>query len=222
MQEEKPNYYSIIPANIRYDKTLKANAKLLYGEITALTNKEGFCWASNAYFSDLFEVTPQAISNWIKALSCRGYVDIEYVKSGKEIVSRKIYLSEKQRGINKCLQVSTKSEGGINKRLRGYQQKVKGNNTINNTINNKEATQATRSSFKIPSIEEIGEYCKERKNGIDPETFWCFYNSKGWKVGNTKMKSWKDCVITWEKRQKTERKNGQAAEVGREGYSNEF
>ena len=36
---EKPNYYAIIPANVRYDNELRANEKLLYGEITALSSK---------------------------------------------------------------------------------------------------------------------------------------------------------------------------------------
>lgn len=48
---EHRSYYAIIPANIRYDTRLKANSKLLYGEITALCNEKGFCWASNDYFS---------------------------------------------------------------------------------------------------------------------------------------------------------------------------
>jgi len=53
--------------------------------------------------------------------------------------------------------------------------------------------------FKIPTIKEIAEYCKERNNNIDPEHFFSSYESKGWKIGNTKIKSWKACIITWEK-----------------------
>ena len=60
--EEKPSYYAIIPANVRYDKNLKANEKLMYGEITALSKKNGICYASNNYFAKLYDVTPQAIS----------------------------------------------------------------------------------------------------------------------------------------------------------------
>ena len=45
------SYYAIIPANVRYDRRLTANAKLLYGEITALCNEKVYCWERNSYFS---------------------------------------------------------------------------------------------------------------------------------------------------------------------------
>ena len=57
-----------------------------------------------------------------------------------------------------------------------------------------------RTRFSPPSVEEVRAYCQERNNGIDPEAFVAFYASKGWKVGNSPMKDWKQCVITWEKR----------------------
>lgn len=55
--------------------------------------------------------------------------------------------------------------------------------------------------FEKPSVEEVDEYCKERKNGIDAQQFVDFYESKGWKVGNVPMRDWKASVRTWEKRQ---------------------
>ncbi len=57
-----------------------------------------------------------------------------------------------------------------------------------------------RKNFQKPSVEEVKGYCEERKNGIDPEVFWNFYESKGWKVGQTPMKSWKSAIVTWEKK----------------------
>jgi len=54
-------------------------------------------------------------------------------------------------------------------------------------------------SFKIPTVIDIKEYCLERKNSVDAETFFDFYESKGWVIGKSKMKSWKACVRTWEK-----------------------
>jgi len=53
--------------------------------------------------------------------------------------------------------------------------------------------------FIPPAIEEVTNYCIERKNQVDPEKFIDFYQSKGWLVGKTKMKDWKASVRTWEK-----------------------
>ena len=71
---EKPGFYAIIPASVRYDDTLSPNAKLLYGEITALTSIKGYCWASNAYFARVYEVKPNAVSGWIKQLIEAGHI----------------------------------------------------------------------------------------------------------------------------------------------------
>lgn len=84
------NYYAIIPANVRYDPELTPNAKLLYGEITALCNEKGYCWASNSYFSELYGVSKVSISKWIKQLTEKGYInsEIQYKGGTKEIFNR--------------------------------------------------------------------------------------------------------------------------------------
>lgn len=132
MEQEKPNYYAIIPANVRYDNRLRQSEKLFYGEITALTFKTGECWASNTYFAKLYEVTPQAISKWILDLQKYGYIDVEYKYNGKEVEKRIIKVSTY---VDRYQQ---KYDEGINKSLGGYQQKFKENNTSNNntSINN--------------------------------------------------------------------------------------
>lgn len=91
-QLEQPNYYAVIPANVRYS-SIPANAKLLYGEITALCNKEGFCWASDEYFGELYGTARETVNRWVKALSEAGFIKLETVASagGKK---RKIYLAE--------------------------------------------------------------------------------------------------------------------------------
>ena len=61
--------------------------------------------------------------------------------------------------------------------------------------------------FQKPTIEEIADYCAQRNNGIDPEEFFSFYESKGWCVGKSPMKKWKSAVITWEKKQKRDQKH---------------
>ncbi len=60
---------------------------------------------------------------------------------------------------------------------------------------------ATR--FIPPTLEEIRDYCQERKNMVDAEKFYDFYQSKGWMVGKNKMKDWKAAVRTWEREDKT-------------------
>jgi len=51
-----------------------------------------------------------------------------------------------------------------------------------------------------PTVDEVRAYCESRSNGIDPEMFIAFYEARGWKIGKDRMKSWKACVVTWEKR----------------------
>ena len=70
----------------------------------------------------------------------------------------------------------------------------------------KKAKKHENKPFKKPTIEEITAYIQERNSPIDPEQFYAYYESIGWKVGNKPMKSWKMAIITWEKRRETERK----------------
>lgn len=69
--------------------------------------------------------------------------------------------------------------------------------------------------FNIPSIEDIKQYCIERKNKVDAETFFDFYESKGWLIGKNKMKDWKAAVRTWEKNEKEKPKTPERIEVKR-------
>jgi len=63
-----------------------------------------------------------------------------------------------------------------------------------------ESERVTRKRFTPPIVEEVSEYCKERRNGIDAEYFCDFYQAKNWMVGKNKMKDWKAAVRTWEKK----------------------
>lgn len=91
---EKPSYYAVIPAEVRYDEDLSPNAKLLFAEITCLCNKKGVCNASNKYFSSLYGVSTVSISKWISQLISREYIktNMIYHDGSKEIKSREIVL----------------------------------------------------------------------------------------------------------------------------------
>lgn len=84
-----------------------------------------------------------------------------------------------------------------------YKQKLNENNKKKDTHVSKE-----KPRFSPPSVEEVAAYCRERKNGIDAQTFVDFYAAKNWMVGRNKMVDWKACVRTWERRRKEEGKAG--------------
>ena len=94
-EEIKSNYYAVIPATVRYDKGLKPSEKLLYGEITSLANKYGYCFAQNRYFSDLYGVSIETVSRWCSHLQELGYVEIFIDRNEKnEIVARRIFIKD--------------------------------------------------------------------------------------------------------------------------------
>ena len=198
---EKPSYFAILTADVRYDKTLKPLARLLYAEITALCNKEGYCWSSNQYFADLYEVDPKTVSNWIGQLKTKGYitVQLEYKEGTKQVLKR--YIRINKGGMDEIMDTlpikkwvpSPQNDGDPPHKI------MEDNKTINNTFNNT-TNKGTR--FTPPSVDEVSDYCNQRNNSVDAETFIDFYQAKGWMVGKNKMKDWKACVRTWETNRK--------------------
>lgn len=94
MDDVRPGYYAVIPADVRYDDRIPANAKLLYGEISALIGKDGFCFATNQYFADIYGCTPVTVARLVSKLEEAGYVkrELEKDKSG-QVTRRKLYLT---------------------------------------------------------------------------------------------------------------------------------
>jgi transposase len=208
MPDKKKSYYAVIPANVRYDESLPPNAKLLYGEITALCNAEGHCWASNKYFAELYGVTFRTVANWLRSLSDKGYIKSEvfYKQGSKEVEKRFITI------------IQYPPENNFSTYGKNFQYPPENNfstppennfidniTDINTTVNitneyidmSDKPTKRTR--FIPPSVEEVQAYCDERQNNIDAEKFISYYTSNGWKVGRNKMKDWKATVRTWER-----------------------
>ena len=156
------SYYSIIPAHVRYDDRLNPRAILLYGEISALCNEKGYCWANNRYFADLYKVDPKTVSRWISKLKRFGYIKTRE----KRGIERKIYLSEAYRVLTKKSRGYTqKDHGGIDKKVKGgIRKKITHNNT---SINNKENIKTNigesdnsqqQQQEKIDSLEKMHEH----------------------------------------------------------------
>ncbi len=93
MADRSPGYYAVIPASVRYDDSIPANAKLLYGEISALISRDGFCYASNQFFANVYGFSEDTVSRLISKLETAGYIvrEIERDNSG-QIIRRKLYL----------------------------------------------------------------------------------------------------------------------------------
>lgn len=137
MEEQQKAYYAIIPANVRYDKDLAPNAKLLYGEITALCNEKGYCWASNQYFAELYGVSILSIKRWVNSLVTKGYVyrTLTYKPNSKEVDKRILSIDSGIKidttSVQKCYDPSIKNDTSSS-----IKNDTDNNTSINNTFNN--------------------------------------------------------------------------------------
>lgn len=133
MNNPNPAYYSILTADVRYSKELSDFEKLLFSEISALTQKDGYCTASNAWLASLYGKTKETISRCISKLKKLGFIEVVEVRNDKkEVILRKVYLLTKtSTGIDENAEtLLTKTSIPIDKN-------VKENNTrINNTSRN--------------------------------------------------------------------------------------
>ena len=93
MADIRPGYWSVIPADVRYDDGLPANAKLLYGEISALCDQKGYCYAQNSYFTSLYGWSVPTIQRLLSALTNQGYIRVEIIRDKRtnQVEERRIY-----------------------------------------------------------------------------------------------------------------------------------
>lgn len=163
MEEQQRLYYAIIPANVRYDKDLVPNAKLLYGEITALCNEKGYCWASNQYFAELYGVSVLSVKRWVNSLVTKGYVyrTLTYKPNSREVDKRilSIYSGIKidTTSVQKCCDPSIKN--GASSSIKND---TDNNTSINNTFNNTDIYKGKKKqkSETVKSI--IAEYTESK------------------------------------------------------------
>ena len=185
--------YSICLNKWALDKEIKNELGLLL-IISSLCAENGYCYASNQYFAELFDITDVSVSTKIKKLEDRGYIEIEYIKRGCEVISRYIRLKKILIDDYKNFKPTIKK-------------KFKENNINNN--NNKEIynnnllytkkVKKVKKEFIPPTLEEIKQYCLQRKNNVNYQTFYDYYNENDWKDNQGKqVNNWKLKVISWE------------------------
>ncbi len=146
---DKPSYYAIIPAEVRYSN-IKPNAKLLYGEITALSGKLGYCYATNIYFANLYGVSKNTISSWISDLKKLGFITV--------VVER----NDKKQIIKRCIGITKKIDTPILKKMKGNNTSI--NNTSNiNIIKEKFITEVMTFDYPKDMLDDFINYWTEGK-----------------------------------------------------------
>ena len=152
MDEVRPGYYAVIPADVRYDDKIPANAKLLYGEISALIGSEGFCFATNQYFAKIYGFSAETVARLISKLEKEGYIkrELERDKSG-QVVRRKLYLSVSIPDVQPLDNFDTTP---LQKNQESIDEKVKYTNTSNTNILKENKKEKSRKEKHSPLTDE--------------------------------------------------------------------
>lgn len=197
------NYYSVIPSFIIADSNLTANAKLLYAVISSLCNQNATCWATNAYFAEIFKTTDVSVSKWIRELIENKYIVSEVLKD-ENGTRRNIKLD--------FMTVQKKFGTGIKKKGDGCKEKFKQNNIIEYSINPVNCLNTSLSikkskpkKEKPKDFDEVSSYFRDKCTGLFTSEytneiatdFYEFYESKGWLVGKSTMKNWQMAANRW-------------------------
>ena len=167
-ENNNPNYFGILPANVRYDKKLKPMEKILYTEITALSNSKGYCYATNSYFANLYDVHKNTTGTWINKLEKLGYIKskIIYETGTKNVKERQLFIitpiNEKNDTYQQkyCDPINEKIDTPIN-------EIIDNNNTrINNTSSNKKKINK-KEKVEIESVYKSKEFKKAFYDFVD-------------------------------------------------------
>jgi len=182
-------------------KVGSSTRKLVLLKLADNANDKGQCFPSYQHIADQCEISKRAAIEHIKQLETDGFLIIKRRKTDKGNTSNIYQLTLKpselsasgvvqylhQGSAESASTPSAESAPRISHSSEPVNESKKKNNKKENPI------------FKKPSIEQIADYCEERKNGLDPEQIFDHYEANGWVRGKTKVKDWKACVRTWEK-----------------------
>ncbi len=191
---EKPSYWAIIPANVRYDNELCCNEKIMYSEISALQNVNGYCHASNNYFAELYQVERKTVSRWINKLIKKRYLKSKliYKPGTKQVDKRLLYISVdpihfKEDTLSTLKETGYSSNSGdpIHKIVEDNSTSI---NTITTTTPYREITRNEAKQIFLNYFKNDKEFLYEFdrfkiENALDPE----LPNSKGTRT----IKNWK-------------------------------
>ena len=173
MEETRPGYDAVIPADVRYDDSIPANAKLLYGEISALIGADGYCFATNQYFSKLYGMAEETIARLITKLEKAGHIrrELERDKTG-QIVTRKLYLRVSMPEIQpldeKINTPRQKNQEGIDKKVKDTNTSITNIEKENKKEKSKPLTDEQLQALFVPWISGVADpsWGRDEKNQL--------------------------------------------------------
>lgn len=187
----QPSYWAVVPAGIRYDDRIPANAKLLYAEISALTGQEGYCWADNAYFAGLYQVTERSIRRLLECLQAQGYIRIEEERGDhNKLQARRIYA-----GLNPLL-----GQGPLDTECPNYGEPLDKNVR---PLDKNVQRQLIKKQINISSVREHGKQTRPRSApDWKPErfeAFWKFYRRIPGEDGKSRNENKQAAMDAWDR-----------------------
>jgi hypothetical protein len=199
---------------------LKGNSLLIYAIIYGFSQEEGQQFSGSLqYLADWTNSTRRGVLKNLQDLVNAGLIEKE-----NTVVN----------GVKFCAYRRTKFIGGVEQSSLGRgteftegAEQSSPNNLLDNASNNlankknKPDKPAPRPSFAKPTLDEVRAYCEERqrtkgtekRNPVDPERFFAYYESNGWKVGRNAMKDWRAAVRTWERNSFSSKPEKQASSM---------
>jgi len=145
-----------IPKEIWLSEELTLQEKVLLVEIDSLEDEEKGCYASNNYFARFFKLSPGRISQLITTLSKKQYINVEYIKNGKEIESRIIRIQRPPYPVFSKLNTYLENcNGGIKNTKEGYLENAKENNISINNINNNKKKVIKEKYFENEEVNDL-------------------------------------------------------------------
>jgi hypothetical protein len=171
-------------------------------------NEEGICWPSLLTIANKTRLGSRQVNNILRRLLADQAISIEKAGGGRGVVNH--YRMNLGRD---SLQSSTPNHNSTNRTsLKSATETMKPCSkkpvlSVGAIRKNHHEPLRKPSKDVHPSVEDIHNYCLERGNAVDPQQFFDYYTSNGWKVGRVPMKDWRAAVRTWE-RNGVNHKNG--------------
>jgi hypothetical protein len=207
----KPENYITIQGWMITELGLRGNALLLYALIYGFSQdgKSGFSGRQD-YLMEWLHCTRQSVTNLMGKLADQGLIRRTRSATG-EIIYQAVRCKNILHDVKKVDTECQKTLHGDVKKVDTECQKTL-HLPINNNIHNTIDSDSVKEDFTPPTVEEVGNYCRERGNGIDPQRFVDYYTAQKWVRNGQPIDDWQLIIRLWETNGREDNKPGKPAE----------